>query len=200
MLIEARQLGHRFGEEPPLFTNIDFSIAPGDMVGVSGPSGSGKTTLLSILAGWVEPSEGSLDRSGVSKLSWVPQNPVGVHQRSALDHLTLALMFQGLPRQHADDIAMEALVRFGLAPAAARRMGTLSGGEAQRLMFARASLMPADLLLVDEPTAQLDPRSASVVADALRQLTDSGRAVVIASHDPRVLDVCPIAIRLGGVR
>lgn len=199
MLIEARDLGHRFGVGPLLFSRISFRLSPGDLVSVSGPSGSGKTTLLSILAGWIRSSEGYLDRSGVSRLSWVPQNPVGVHQRSALDHLSLALMFQGYNRSRAEEVALEALERFGLGGASRRRMGTLSGGEAQRLMLARASLIPADLLLVDEPTAQLDPTSAAVVAETLVQLTGSGRAVVIASHDARVLDVCLRSIQLGGI-
>jgi lipoprotein-releasing system ATP-binding protein len=199
MLIEARQLGHRFPGGPVLFSRLDFTIHPGDLIGVAGPSGSGKTTLLTILAGWTRPAEGMLERSDVRRFSWVPQNPVGVHQRTAVDHLSLALMFQGHSRPAAERDAHEALERFGLQGAANRRMGTLSGGEAQRLMLARASLLAVDLLLVDEPTAQLDPRSASVVAHTLVELTAAGRAVVIATHDPRVLDSCPSQIHLGHV-
>lgn len=183
-----------------LFRGVDFTLNRGDLVGLAGPSGSGKTTLLTILAGWTTPLEGELDRSGVNSLTWVPQNPVGVHQRTALDHIVLALLLQGATRPAAEDQARDALTTFGIQHAADRPMGTLSGGEAQRLMFARAALMPVDLLLVDEPTAQLDPHTAGAVAAAITALAATGRAVVIASHDPRVLDLCPRRIDLGGTR
>lgn len=196
MLIEVRDLGHRFDGAQRLFGGMSFTLEEGSLVAIAGPSGSGKTTLLTLLAGWVAPAEGQIIRRADLRVSWVPQNPVGVAQRTAIDHVALALMLQGKSRSEAMVEALAALLAFGLAKAADRPFGTLSGGEAQRLMLARASLTTAELLLIDEPTAQLDPATAAMVAETLVQLAGAGRAVVIASHDPRVLAACSTTVDL----
>jgi ABC-type lipoprotein export system ATPase subunit len=180
-----------------LFTGVDFELEAGDIAALTGPSGSGKSTVLSMLAGWTQPTEGALVRDGIDQVSWIPQNPFGVAQRSVLDHVVMPLLAQGSARSAAEASGLSALERFGLVGVARSRFGEISGGEAQRLMLARASLGSSSLLAVDEPTAQLDPVSAASVIDVLGELAHSGRIVVIATHDPRVAATARQIIRLG---
>lgn len=191
------RLGHRFGSAPWLFTDLAVELVGGDLCALTGPSGSGKSTLLSIVAGWQTPAAGRVVTEDINGLSWVAQNPFGVAPRSALDHVTLALMARGRTRRQAEPQARDALDRFGLGSVGDQPFGQLSGGEAQRLMLARATVTPAELLLVDEPTAQLDTHSAATVIDTLGHLADAGRIVIIATHDPRVAATCTRTITLG---
>jgi ABC-type lipoprotein export system ATPase subunit len=195
--VTAAGLEHGFPPAAPLFRGLDLELVDGDVVALTGPSGSGKSTLLSILALWTRPSRGEVSWEGVGSAVWVPQNPVGVARRAVLDHAVLPLLAQGWRRADAEPRALEALERFGLEGVSGRRFADLSGGEAQRLMLARASLSAAGLLLVDEPTAQLDPTSAASVVDVLGALASSGTIVVIATHDPRVRDAGTSAVDLG---
>ncbi|WP_073833021.1 ATP-binding cassette domain-containing protein [Micromonospora sp. CB01531] len=197
MLISAEQVGHQFAGHPPLFRNLNFRLSSGEVAALTGPSGSGKSTTLGILAGWIQPTEGRIEKVGQGRTSWVFRNPHGVPRRSALSHVVLPLLATGLPRREAEDRAQHILSTFHLAHLAERPFQDLSGGEAQRLMLARAVAAAPGLLLVDEPTAQLDSGSASTVIRVLGDLGMSGAVVVIATHDVRVRDVCTRTIDLG---
>ncbi len=188
--ISARGLGHAFTPGVPLFAGIDLDIRPGDVLGLCGPSGCGKSTLLSILAGWVIPTSGHVTRAGVSTTGWVFQNPHGVPGRTAIDHVTFPLLAKGHPRARAESEALAIMSMFNLLGVAAHAFRALSGGEAQRLMLARAVAVAPDLLLVDEPTAQLDQRTADTVNDTLGELAHAGGMVVVATHDPRTRAAC----------
>ncbi len=187
----------RFGERPWLFGHLSLTLVPGDLVGVVGPSGSGKSTLLSILAGELAPTRGTVRRDGVERIGWVFQNPYGVSHRTALDHVTLPLLARGAARGGADQHALALLERFGLREVAFSPFSALSGGEGQRLQLARALASGPDLLLVDEPTAQLDSHTAAGVNAILGELASSGAAVVIATHDPRTASQCHRVVDLG---
>lgn len=197
MRLTASGLGHRFGDQPFLFRGLDLDLEAGHTYAVTGPSGSGKTTLLSILAGGVTPTEGELRRDLDGATVWVFQNPHGVHQRRALDHVTLPLLAAGATRPEAEAEAKELLERFGLAHRADARFSALSGGEAQRLLLARAVAAHPALLLVDEPTAQLDAVTSAAVNEALQALAGNDAIVVIATHDPGTRDACTDHIDLG---
>ncbi|WEV53055.1 ABC transporter ATP-binding protein [Bifidobacterium sp. ESL0704] len=192
----GQHLGHRFGDGPWLFRNLDFVLRPGEAVGLCGPSGSGKSTLLSIVAGFAKPAEGSVERRNVSSVRWVFQNPHGMPRRSALDHVVQPLLGRGYEREQAVDIAMGIMATFHLANLADRQFRELSGGEAQRLMLARAVASKPGLLLVDEPTAQLDQRTASDVDATLTGLATGDTIVVIATHDPNTRAACSRVIDL----
>lgn len=196
--IRADGLAHRFAGTATLFQGLSFTLAPGDVVGVCGPSGCGKSTLLSILAGWERPSEGSLAMTGIERTGWVFQNPYGVPRRSALDHVTYPLLAKGLTRRQAEKQARDTLALFGLTEVALRPFRALSGGEAQRLMLARAVTTAPTLLLVDEPTAQLDTRTASTVNATLGNVAAGGSIVVIATHDPDTRAACARVIDMPG--
>lgn len=189
-------MAHSFDGTGLLFEDLGFVLSSGDLVAVTGPSGSGKSTLLSLLAGWEKPRDGLLTWKGIDSIAWVFQSPIGSARRAALDHVTLPLIARGQRRERADHEAREILARFGLGAVADRPFAALSGGEAQRLMLARAVAKAPALLLVDEPTAQLDPTAAHAVNDVLGELASTNGIVVVATHDPDTRDRCPRRIDL----
>lgn len=192
-------LGHRFPGQPFLFRGLSATLLPDRVYALVGPSGSGKSTLLSLLAGWLDPTEGSVDRRGATRVGWVFQNPHGVARRTALDHVVLPLLVQGLPRRRAETDAREMLAGFGLAEVAEREFAALSGGEAQRLMLARGIAARPELFLVDEPTAQLDARTAAQVSRTLGGLARSGTVVVVATHDAQTRAACTDTLDLAAL-
>jgi putative ABC transport system ATP-binding protein/lipoprotein-releasing system ATP-binding protein len=196
----ARGLGHRFDSNPWLFRSLDLTFEPGRVYAVTGPSGSGKSTLLAILAGWVAPAEGAVDRPDVERVGWVFQNPHGSPRRSALDHVGFPLLVQGRSPRAAREEAHALLCRFGLGRVAAREFRDLSGGEAQRLMLARGIAAAPHLLLVDEPTAQLDPPTAENVNEAIAATATAGTVVVVATHDQRTREACTDHVDLSRYR
>lgn len=189
-------VGHRFTDGPWLFRGISTRIDEGEVCALVGPSGSGKSTLLSIIAGWLDPAEGSLDANG-GPISWVLQNPHGSPRRSARDHVVLPLLARGMSIREAEERASRLLDDFGIGAAGDRPFSTLSGGEAQRLLLARAIARSPRVLLVDEPTAQLDQSTAHQVAASLTALRSRGIVVIIATHDHSVRDQCSMVIDLG---
>jgi ABC-type lipoprotein export system ATPase subunit len=180
-----------------LFSGLDFQFGPGDLVALTGPSGSGKSTLLSLLAGWERPVEGRIEWDGIDSVGWVFQNPHGVAGRTAVDHVVQPLLAKGLGRGEADAEAGDIMVRFALEDVAGRCFKALSGGEAQRLMLARAVAKAPSLLLVDEPTAQLDPVASGTVNAVLAGLAMDEAIVVVATHDPDTAAACGSRIGLG---
>ena len=144
----------------------------------------------------IRDSHGTVERKNVERVGWVFQNPYGVPGRTALDHVVFPLLAKGLRRREAEPQALEAMGLFDLEYAADRRFGELSGGEAQRLMLARAVCSRSDMLLVDEPTAQLDTRTAHSVSHVLGNLAGQGMIVLVATHDPDTRDACGRVIDL----
>lgn len=195
MLITASELGHTFGNYP-LFKKLSFVMRAGEVVSIMGPSGSGKTTLLGIIAGWTIPTTGSVTHENVTTIRWVFQNPHGVSRRTALDHVVLPLLAGGRGRRDAEIRAGDLMADVGLNNVKGKQFRSLSGGEAQRLMFARALAGAPDLILVDEPTAQLDPANSAAVISAMKALAGRGSIVVVATHDPNVAQACTRQIGL----
>ncbi len=194
--VRAVSLGHGFPGAPLLFETLDFEAYPGDVVGLCGPSGSGKSTLLSIFAGWETPRLGQVERIGIGRTSWVFQNPHGVAHRRAIDHVAFPFLAAGNTRAQAVELALPILESFKLSTVSDRPFRELSGGEAQRLMLARAVATKPSLLLVDEPTAQLDLRTSQTVNDTLGAVAQEGAIVLIATHDPGTRDACTRVIQL----
>jgi ABC-type lipoprotein export system ATPase subunit len=194
--VEAHGLSHTFPGTGPLFVDLDLVLRPGEVVALVGPSGAGKSTLLAILAGSLAPTVGEVARHGIARSAWVLQNPHGVPRRTALDHVVLPLLARGRSRRAAEDEADGLLERFGLGGVRLRQFRALSGGEAQRLMLARAAATACDLLLVDEPTAQLDLSTAATVNAVLAGIAQDDRIVVVATHDPATRDACTRVVDL----
>ena len=199
MRVGLAGVGHRFPGCPPLFEDLTADLGPGHVYALSGPSGSGKSTLLGIIAGWIPPTSGSIAREGITGIQWVFQSPHGVAGRTALDHVSLPLLARGLSRADAETAAHTLLQDMGIAHLASGAFRHLSGGEGQRLMIARALATNPDLLLLDEPTAALDHRTAQEVVDVVAALAQRDCIVVIATHDPRVQERCTDRLSLAGV-
>lgn len=197
MPVTLRGVGHSFGGGPPLFQEVSHVFLPGEVCAVVGPSGSGKSTLLAILAGMLTATEGVVERPVGTDVRWVFQNPHGVARRTALDHVSLPFLAAGARRRVADGRALDLLEEFGLRHRASAPWSQLSGGEAQRLMLARAVASAPDLLLVDEPTAQLDQATAQQVDRSIVQLARRGVAVAVATHDPATRRACTQVLDLG---
>lgn len=198
MLVALDRVGHRFGRSGDwLFRGISFEFRPGEVYALTGPSGSGKSTLLSLLGGRSRPAEGAVQLIGIGTVSWVFQNPFGSPRRTALDHVVLPIIARGESIASAERQAREYLTRFDLESVSDRKFGELSGGESQRLMLARGLASRPSLLLIDEPTAQLDRRTAERVDAAISAVADPQTIVIVATHDVRTRDACTGHLDLG---
>ncbi|KZE40460.1 ABC transporter [Microbacterium sp. T32] len=198
--VELSGLSFAYDGQPPLFCGLQAHMHGGQSWALTGPSGSGKSTLLGLIAGWEQPSSGAVNRVGVNRTAWIFQNPHGQPHRAAVDHVIYPLAAAGSSRADALEEATHILDLFGLTAVAERAFSSLSGGEAQRLMLARAVATKADLLLVDEPTAQLDRAAAEVVNGVLRHLAMRGAIVIVATHDAQTMNACEYRLDLEGLR
>ncbi|AZZ55892.1 ABC transporter ATP-binding protein [Rathayibacter iranicus] len=194
--VELVDVQHSFDGRHLLFEGISQVLLPSRSYALIGPSGSGKSTLLGIISGSVTPTFGSVRKNCISSTGWVFQNPHGSARRSAIDHVVLPFLAKGESRALAEERATDLLETFGLQEKGYASFAQLSGGEAQRLMLARAVAFSPDLLLVDEPTAQLDTATAEVVIQALAKVSSGGSIVVVATHDSRAADACHTIIEL----
>jgi ABC-2 type transport system ATP-binding protein len=176
-LLRALQVARRYGDVEAL-APTDLELAPGETVALVGPNGAGKSTLLAILAGAIGASQGKVETH--ARVGWVPQRPAHYSRLSPRENLELFARLEGVHEPtHA---AAKMLERFSL-PTAARPSGELSVGNRQRLNVAIALLGEPRVLLLDEPTAALDPgqrRRVWEVADALRA---EGGAVCFATQN-----------------
>jgi ABC-type multidrug transport system ATPase subunit len=172
-LLAARGVARRFGSRVALLPT-DVALAEGEVVALVGPNGAGKSTLLSILAGALEPSEGTVERP--RRVGWVPQRAAHYGRLTALENLRLFASLERVPGARADELAAE----FGLPDGT--RAASLSVGNRQRLDVALALLAKPQVLLLDEPTASLDPAQRERVWRIARGLADGGGAVLVATH------------------
>ncbi len=167
----------------PVLENVDFSIAPGEIVTIVGPNGSGKSTLLRAILGGVRPTSGGVTRRAGLRLGYVPQ-------RLVLD-ATLPMTvtrFLGLPRRVPPAEATAALARAGVPGIGARQMAALSGGQFQRVLLARALIARPELLILDEATAGLDQHGSAAFYRQIEQVrSETGCAVLMVSHDLHVV-------------
>ena len=178
--LRTERLAKAYGERRAL-QDVSFSAAPGELIAVIGPNGAGKTTLLQILAGALEPTAGrvSLDRRDAG---WVPQQPAIYSKLSVRENLRL---FARLERVADVDATVERmLAQSGLGERAGDAVGTLSGGNRQRVNIAVGLLGDPSVLLLDEPSSSLDPRQRERLWDFVSTLArDGGTTVVYSTHN-----------------
>ena len=186
-------------EEIVVLDELDLEVYGGELVALVGESGTGKTTLLHLLAALDTPTEGAVYFMG-QRLSQFGQEERAAYRNvcvgfvwqmhyllpefSALENVVIPQLIGGLEFSRARDRAQELLGEVGLASAAARRVGELSGGEQQRVALARALANQPDLLLADEPTGSLDQRTAERVIELLERLHRDHRLTsLLATHN-----------------
>jgi putative ABC transport system ATP-binding protein len=179
---------------------VSLRAAGGAVLAVSGPSGSGKSTLLAVLAGMIRPDAGAVALPPRATTGLVLQSHGPVAVLTAAENVELALQLRGTPPAETGERAAEALSRVRLDAVGDRLVDELSGGQQQRVAIARALVVRPDVLLADEPTAELDAVSRALVVELLREEADRGAVVVVASHDPEVTDPCDARVRLSDGR
>jgi putative ABC transport system ATP-binding protein len=190
---------------------ITMSVEEGEYVAVMGPSGSGKSTLMHILGCLDVPTEGSYELAGIdvskmteTELAEVRNRRIGfvfqgfnlLPSMSAWRNVELPLVYAGLARDVRRARAIAALERVGLGDRVDHRPGELSGGQQQRVAVARALVSDPALILADEPTGNLDSRSTADVLSLFAELHDSGRTIMLITHEADVAQAAQRTVRI----
>lgn len=191
--------------------NISLSAEKGEFLAVIGKSGCGKSTLLHIISGLAAPTSGSLlyegeditarTREGILRfraehVGIILQNFSLLNDRTVYANVELPLKIRGTEKARREKLVREYLGRMDMLEYAGRYPKQLSGGQQQRAAIARALVCDADILLADEPTGSLDGENAMQIIDILRGIADSGRTVVMVTHDMEAAAKCDRRIRL----
>jgi putative ABC transport system ATP-binding protein len=195
---------HRGSEEVHVLQGVDLTIDKGDFVAFMGPSGSGKTTLLNLIGGLDLPTAGSVTVAGdeITRLAgkrlttWRARHVGFVFQMynlipvlSAFRNVELPLLLAPLSKAERRQHVETALSVVGLADRMQHKPAELSGGQQQRVAIARAIIADPTFLLCDEPTGDLDRRSADEILDLLERLVgEFGKTVLMVTHDPRAAE------------
>jgi ABC-2 type transport system ATP-binding protein len=190
-LIETRQLTKKFGEKTAV-DDISFSAKAGEVFGFLGPNGAGKTTTIKAIVGLLKPSSGSVSVAGYdvqlqpmqakAVSGYVPDTPNLYMKLSAREFLRFVGDLYEIPRAKVDERSDELLRLFDLADVRDDLIDSYSHGMKQKTAVAAALIHDPKVLVLDEPTVGLDPKSARLIKDMLRQLADRGAAVFLSTH------------------
>jgi branched-chain amino acid transport system ATP-binding protein len=200
-ILEARGLSRRFGGLQAL-SDVTFSIAKGEIVGLIGPNGAGKTTLFSTLVGLIRPDSGSVTLDGKNLSGLKPHKVAGLGMTKTFQNvalfaestvlenvLTAGLLHHGV--EAARDEAMRCLGRVGLKDVAQKQAGDLSFPERARVELARALCTAPKVLLLDEVMAALNPAEMNEVMFLIRILRDEGLTLLVVEHHMRaIMNIC----------
>ena len=190
--------------EIPVLERVSISVGEGDFLGLMGPSGSGKSTLLNLLAGIDRPSRGSI-RIGDTDITTLSERPLAAWRArhigfifqlynlipvlTAFENVELPLLLTNLSKKQRAEHVMTALGIVGLNDRAKHYPRQLSGGQEQRVAIARAIVTDPTLLLADEPTGDLDAKSAAEVLTLLQRLNQEYRkTIIMVTHDPHAAE------------
>jgi putative ABC transport system ATP-binding protein len=213
-VIELTHISKRYrlgDQEYPALDDVSLSIARNDFLALTGASGSGKSTMMNVLGCLDTPTSGNytLDGEEVAglddeqlasvrnrKIGFVFQNFYLMPRMTALDNVAQPLIYRGIGPAKRREHARLALQRVGLGDRTLHRPNEMSGGQRQRVAVARALVGHPELLLADEPTGNLDSRTAKEIMDLFRQLHAEGQTVVVVTHDPGIAACCKRLVRL----
>ncbi|MEM1628615.1 MAG: ABC transporter ATP-binding protein [Desulfurococcaceae archaeon] len=188
--------------EFPALRGVDLSINKGEMIAIMGPSGSGKTTLLNMMGLLDRPTRGKIYIEGIDvmklssdkvaeirnrKIGFVFQHFNLINRLSVYENIELPLVARGLPRKIREKMVINALEMVGGEISWLRKKpNQLSGGQQQRVAIARAIVGEPEILLADEPTGNLDRKSARIVVETFTKLNEGGLTIAIVTHDPEI--------------
>lgn len=209
-MIEFQSVSKKYSADAVALSDVSLHIAKGELVYLAGPSGAGKSTLMKMVAAIERPTSGRvivsghdvgrLKKAGVPflrrNLGLIFQHQRLLNDRHILANVTLPLIVTGAPKAQAEQRARAALDKVGLLERANALPMELSGGEQQRVAIARAIVNRPQIILADEPTANLDRAAADKVIDALHAFHAVGVTCVISTHDEQILDSAARVIRL----
>ena len=206
-VIETKNLVRIFGKDETKVTALDHvnvTIEKGEFTAIIGPSGSGKTTLLQLIGGLDEPDEGDVLLSGTNianmsgtELSDFRRDHIGfifqsynlIPVLSAEENIEYIMLIQGVPEQQRKNRVQEMLALVGLEGLGDRRPAQLSGGQQQRVAVARAMASKPDIILADEPTANLDSATGIALLEVMRELNEQmNMTFVFSTHDQKIMD------------
>lgn len=191
--------------------HISLTIQKGEFVAIIGQSGSGKSTLMNMIGCLDVPTEGTyiLNGQNVSKLSDnelsdIRNQEIGfifqgfnlIANLTAIENVELPLIYRGVPKAKRRELSVAALKKVGLAHRMNHKPGQMSGGQQQRVAIARAIAAEPPVILADEPTGNLDSASTKEIIAILEQLHDSGRTVVIITHDDEIAEQAARRVRI----
>jgi putative ABC transport system ATP-binding protein len=214
-MIKAENLNKIFKKNKSVIKALDhvsLEVEQGEWLGITGPSGSGKSTLLLALAGLIQPESGSLFIGGEDilvksqgqKSAWRQANIGMVFQEFyLLPYLTVLenVMLAGTANYHElKKKAVRILESVGLSERAGHRPEELSVGQRQKTAIARAVINDPGLLLIDEPTGNLDPESSDDIMQIFKKQNESGTTLVLVSHNPAIIDIAGKKLHLEGGR
>jgi tungstate transport system ATP-binding protein len=172
----------------PIIRDVSFDIGSSGRTVILGPNGAGKSVLLRLLHGLLQPTGGELRwgrltvREAREQQAMAPQHPV-LLRRTVAGNLLHVLHVKGVPRSKREAMVSAALTQAGLAELDARAARTLSGGQKQRLAIARACVLRPAVLLLDEPTTNLDPAAVRGVEELVRAVAAAGTKILMTTHD-----------------
>jgi cell division transport system ATP-binding protein len=209
-MIEFQSVSKKYSADALALSEVSLHIAKGELVYLAGPSGAGKSTLMKMVAAIERPTSGRvivsghdvgrLNKAGVPflrrKLGLIFQHQRLLNDRNILANVMLPLIVAGASKGQAAERARAALDKVGLLERVKSLPMELSGGEQQRVAIARAIVNRPQIILADEPTANLDRAAADKVIDALHAFHSVGVTCVISSHDEQILDSAARVIRL----
>ncbi|MEM7385349.1 MAG: ABC transporter ATP-binding protein [Verrucomicrobiota bacterium] len=179
--------------------DLSLQVAPGEIYGLIGPNGSGKSTTMKILLGLISPTKGTTSIFGIDSrevssradVGFLPENPYFYKNLTGLETLHFYGKLAGLPRSRRADKGRELLEFVGLETAGDRRLSGYSKGMLQRIGLAQALIQNPRLVVLDEPTAGVDPRGSRMIRDLIFSLKERGISVILSSHLlEQVQEVC----------
>ena len=202
MQLEVQDVTVRFGARTVL-DRVTATFVAAHVTALVGPSGSGKSTLLAALAGYQKCDAGSVSvvtdnavtGPDAGLIAWVPQGSNALGTRTALDNVMIAPLSEGKDLATARKVALQALADVGLAELAGQRAGKLSGGELQRVSFARALATTKPFIFADEPSASLDAANTELLGGLLFRLRTRA-TIIVATHDPILIEAAEAVVHL----
>lgn len=213
-LIELAGVNKVYGEGSlalRVLKDVDLIFTESEYIAIIGASGSGKSTLMNILGCLDRPSSGmyrlhdhDVSRHSDDKLSEIRNREIGfvfqsfqlIPQLTILENVEVPLFYAGVPRGKRHELSQEALKMVGLAGRVKHQPSQLSGGERQRAAIARSLVNDPLLLLADEPTGNLDSKTGAEILEVFDKLHESGRTIVMVTHDPKVAARTDRCVRL----